>query len=101
MVMMGARSWSMAWVMELAKTSGPLTKRMEAEGAIAPDHSTSSEDSLRSSRLGDGQLVDGLGEQLLAWPGSPFAGSCTVVGRLVVLRPAALRKAITSELLLL
>ena len=67
---------------------------MLAEGAIAPDHSTSSEDSPRSSRLGDGQLDDVLEEQLLAWPGS--VPSCTVVGRLVVLRPAALRKAMTS-----
>src|SRR5208283_2025635 len=88
----------MAWVMELSKMSGPLTKRMEAEGAIAPDHSTSSEASPRSSRLGGGQLVAPPGEQLWAAPGSP--PSCTVVGRLVVLSPAALRKAVTSAVVM-
>src|SRR6266702_957039 len=90
--MIGARFWVTAPVIALLNTSGPLTKRMDADGAIAPDHSTSREDSARSPTVG-WQFV-----QLRAGPGSP--PTCVVVGTLVVMRPAAVRKATTSAVLI-
>src|ERR1035441_7642232 len=67
---------------------------MVAAGAIAPDHSTSSEDSERSSRFGCGQLDDVAWEQLLAAAAPPLTG--VGVGRFAD-SPDALRKAVTSE----
>src|SRR6185437_5473904 len=97
--MMGARLLSTAQLIASLPHPVPgsaqraFTNRMLAPGAIAPDHSTSSDDSCRSPAFGKQPL------QLCAWPGStPLA--CMVVGRFVVLNPAAPRNASTSAVLL-